>query len=753
MKKAYFIVTIGCHMNVSDSERLAGLLENNNFVLAEEIERADLIIINTCGVKQTAEDRAFGLINNIRKSKSRAKIVITGCLSRRKDVQRRLKGRVDWFLPIADMFFLPRLMNGGVVEEKYSLDSYRLKEGEKYLSLEPKYRNNYSALVPIGNGCNNFCSYCVVPYARGREVYRPAKEVIKEVKSLLKKGFKEIMLVAQNVNSYHDDNYDFATLLKEVVEIPGEFWLRFSSSHPKDMSDELIAVMASSDKICSHLHLALQSGDDRILEAMNRKYTINHYKNLIDKVRKARPGISITTDIIVGFPGETKKQFSNTVKAFKEMGFDMAYLSQYSPRPGTVSAKTMIDNISIKEKKARFNFLNAHLKKTALKANKAYLDREVLVLVDGLNKKGKYYGKTSSNKTIIIDSAALKLKTGSLVKVLIKKVSSFSLEGVMSEEKLAKEKIKKTKTILNINKPKVIVVLGPTASGKTSLGIKLARQFKGEIISADSRQVYRGMDIGSGKDLPDYGQGKNKTSYHLIDIVEPEDDFDLAKYQKLAFAAIDDVLKRKKTPIIVGGSGLYLQAVINNYNLSSFKGSREYRDSLEKLSLSTLFSRIKKLKPEFAKKINNSDKHNPRRLARYLEIVENKGETDSQKESAYDFLVLGLDFPDDILRSRISYRLLARLEEGMIAEVKSLKDKGLSDKKLDEFGLEYRYVNKHLLGEISYQEMYEQLERAIYRFAKRQKTWFRRWQKQGREITWLKEGVDPEKMVDEFLNK
>ncbi len=313
---------------------------------------------------------------------------------------------------------------------------------------------------------------------------------------------------------------------------------------------------------------------------------------------------------------------------------------------------------------------------------------------------------------------------------------------------MIKKSIKQDKQKL---KPKVLVILGPTASGKTKLGADLARKFKGEIIGADSRQVFRGMDIGSGKDLKEYGQGRDKIKYHLIDIADPKKDFDLAKYQKLAFKAIEDILKRKKLPIIVGGSGLYLQAIIDNYDLSSSKANRKKRDEFEKLGVKELFKRLEKLKPDFAKKINNSDKNNARRLARYLEIVENGGTIDKRLDSPYEFLILGLDFPNEILRERVSYRLLKRFEEGMIAEVKTLKDGGLSNERLESFGLEYRYINRHLNNELSYNNMLKELEIASYRFAKRQKTWFKRFEKQGGRICWLNKKIDLNKLINRFL--
>lgn len=428
--KSYHIITIGCQMNVVDSERLAAFLEDGDFVYESNTKKAGIVVLNTCGVRQMAEDRVYGLVNTIRKGNPKAKIIVAGCLSKRPDVKRRLAGRADIFLPINEMLQLPELLEGEELKPKFSLDEVRLKNGEKYLDILPKHSKTFTAYVPIGNGCNNFCSYCVVPYARGREVYRSAREVIKEVKTLIKDGYKEITLIAQNVNSYHDQDYDFPKLLSEVIKIPGDFWVRFSSSHPKDMSDELIKLLGSSNKICSHLHLAVQSGDDEILQAMNRKYTAKHYENLIAKVRQAKPGIAITTDVIVGFPGETKKQFENTAKLFRKIKFDLAYISQYSPRPGTVSSK-MKDNVSREEKKRREEVVNTILKETALTNNKKYLEQEVLVLVEGINKRGKYYGKTSTYQTVLIRSAkkASKKLVGTFARVKIGEILPFALEG------------------------------------------------------------------------------------------------------------------------------------------------------------------------------------------------------------------------------------------------------------------------------------------------------------------------------------
>lgn len=415
-------------MNISDSERLAAYLKKNGFKNEPDFKKADIVIFNTCGIRQTAEDRVYGLVNQVNKFNPRAKIVIAGCLSKRQDVKKRLIGRADIFLPINELIKLPDLLAGEEFKTYFSLDEVRLKEGEKYLNITPDYKSKFSACVPIGNGCNNFCSYCVVPYARGREVYRSSIDIIKEVKDLVNQGYKEIILLAQNVNSYHDEKSDFPKLLKKIIKIPGKFWLRFSSSHPKDMSNELIEFLGSSDKVCHHLHVAVQSGDDLILERMNRKYNVKHFENLVKKVRAAKPGIAVTTDVIVGFPGETKNQFLNTVQLFKKLKFTMAYISKYNPRPGTVSAK-MKDNVSAVEKKHREEVLTIMLRETALEDSQKYLDQQVEVLVEGVNKKGKYYGKTSTYKTVLINGQKSNKLIGNFVKVKINNISDFRLEG------------------------------------------------------------------------------------------------------------------------------------------------------------------------------------------------------------------------------------------------------------------------------------------------------------------------------------
>lgn len=304
-----------------------------------------------------------------------------------------------------------------------------------------------------------------------------------------------------------------------------------------------------------------------------------------------------------------------------------------------------------------------------------------------------------------------------------------------------------------IPKPKVLVILGTTSAGKTGLAVKLAATLGAEIISADSRQVYKGMDIGTGKDLAEYKVNGKKIKYHLIDVVSPKQKFDLAKYQKLAFKAIEDVLSRGKLPIIVGGSGLYLQALVDNYVLTNAKPDLKKRAELEKLNLDELYKKLEKEKPEFAARLNNSDRNNKRRLVRYLEIIETPGEEGNKKgESKYEFLVTGLNCPDDILKIRILKRLNDRLEEGLVEEVKGLHHGGVSFERLIGFGLEYKFVTNYIQEKFEYEEMITKLNTALYRFAKRQKTWFRRWEKQGQKIEWLKDLDEAKEVVRKWIN-
>lgn len=420
--KKYHIITIGCQMNKSDSERIANYMETFGYLEADR-SQADFIFINTCGIRQSAEDRIYGLIPSIKKENKKGKIILTGCLSQRSDVIRRLKERVDFWMPITDLKNLTKILNNKKGATYATCD---------YLKIKPKLKSKHTVFIPIGNGCNNFCSYCVVPYARGRESYREADDIIKEVRGFIKNGFKEIIFIAQNVNSYRSPKnlkYDFADLLAETDNIKGDFWIRFSTSHPKDMSDKLIKTIGRLEKICPQIHLPVQSGDDKILEKMNRKYTIKHFKSLIKKIRSAKVGVSLTSDVIVGFPGETKEQFNNTAKLFREIKFDMAYISQYSPRPQT-KAWQLEDDVSKKEKKRREDLLTDILRKTSYTNNKAYISKEIKILLEKKDKNGFWQGRSETGKSVKFNSDHnLNSKLGNFIKVKITGCNDFSFTG------------------------------------------------------------------------------------------------------------------------------------------------------------------------------------------------------------------------------------------------------------------------------------------------------------------------------------
>ena len=332
--RRYFIRTFGCQMNKSDSERIAASLEKKGYKAAKKIEEADLVVINSCSVRQSAEDRVFGLVKNLSKFKlhnSKFKIILTGCMlyHGQKWLRRKLPG----------------------------VELVPLKELIK--NVKPQRGDKLHAWVPIMKGCNQFCTYCVVPYARGREKSRPFEEIVCEVENLAKRGYREITLLGQNVNSYQPS---FAKLLRQLHKIRGMEKISFITSNPWDLTDEIIEAM-KRPKIDRLLHLPVQSGDDEILRRMNRPYTAEQYIKLVGKIRRKIPEIKISTDLIVGFPGETKRAFENTVKFCKKVGFEKAYIAKYSPRPKTAAYK-FPDDVSHQEKKRRWQILDSLINRT-----------------------------------------------------------------------------------------------------------------------------------------------------------------------------------------------------------------------------------------------------------------------------------------------------------------------------------------------------------------------------------------------------
>ncbi|MBU0647588.1 tRNA (N6-isopentenyl adenosine(37)-C2)-methylthiotransferase MiaB [Patescibacteria group bacterium] len=426
-QKTYYVITFGCQMNYSDSDRLDVLLENNGLSRAKSELTADLVVINSCSVRQMAEDRTYGKIAKLAKQKKRPRIVATGCLVSDKIWQKLLgKDKFDLYLPVDQMIELPKYLKKWKLIGQLSIDKY-----EHYLDIVPRSDQKFSAYIPIMTGCNNFCSYCAVPYTRGREVSRKKKDILKEVGKLVEDGCIELTLLGQNVNSYGNDWYggknknDFVDLLKKISDRKKLKRIFFISSHPKDMSDDLIKLVVSRDNLCNYIHLPLQAGDNEILQKMNRKYTREEYLKLARKIKKWIPEVVITTDAIVGFPGETKEQFEKSVDIFRKVQFDMAYIGEYSPRPKTAASK-LDDNVAREEKKRRKRVLNDVLEENNLKKNHELNGKKLTVL---FNKyfKGKLIGHTEGLKQVHVEGA--KKYVGELVLVKIKKGLKWGLEG------------------------------------------------------------------------------------------------------------------------------------------------------------------------------------------------------------------------------------------------------------------------------------------------------------------------------------
>lgn len=358
----YFIVTYGCQMNVHESEKIAGILEKLGYQEADKRENADIIVFNTCAIREGAEDRVFGNVGNLKKLKKQKKdliIVLCGCMTQKEATAQKMLRTFPFVDIVIGTFNLPKL--GDYIEAvKKGRQLEIWQEGEIDEVLPYKRTSGDNAWVNIMQGCNNFCTYCIVPYVRGREKSRQEANILKEIKEIIAEGkYKKITLLGQNVNSYGKDlnpPVSFAKLLKDICALEGDFKLSFMTSHPKDLTDEVIDVIASEDKIEKFIHLPAQSGNNRILQKMNRRYTREKYLSIIEKIRAKIPDCRITSDFIVGFPGETEEEFEDTYSLVKEVKFDSIFAFMFSPREGTVAAK-MEDQIPEKVKNERVNKL------------------------------------------------------------------------------------------------------------------------------------------------------------------------------------------------------------------------------------------------------------------------------------------------------------------------------------------------------------------------------------------------------------
>ncbi|KOA20905.1 tRNA-2-methylthio-N(6)-dimethylallyladenosine synthase [Clostridium homopropionicum DSM 5847] len=436
VNKKYYIDTWGCQMNEEDSEKISGLLKGIGYIRTENREESDIIIFNTCCVRENAELKVFGHLGALKALKRKNPdliIVVTGCMMQQKGMPDKVMSKfphVDIIAGSYNSYKLPEYIER-VKTEGNSIVEVWDKEKDIIEGLPVDRKSDVKAFVTIMYGCNNFCSYCIVPHVRGRERSREPENIINEIKDLISKGYKEITLLGQNVNSYGkglNPEISFAELLRKVNEIEGLERIRFMTSHPKDVSDDLILAMAECDKVCEHGHFALQSGSTKILEAMNRKYTREDYLNLVVRLRKAVPDVAITTDIIVGYPGETEEDFMDTLTLAEQVQFDSAFTFIYSKREGTPAAKYE-DQIPDSVKHDRFNRLVKVVNDSMAKKNKEYEDKIVEILVEGPSKNDdtKLMGRTRTSKLVNFDGSIDLV--GKLVKVKITKAQSFSLVG------------------------------------------------------------------------------------------------------------------------------------------------------------------------------------------------------------------------------------------------------------------------------------------------------------------------------------
>lgn len=438
--KKYFLRTYGCQMNVHDSEEIKYYLESLGYEPVEELELADIVVLNTCAIRENAKDKVFGYLGrckHLKKEKPDLIIAVAGCLMQKPNEIEEIHNRHKYIDIIIGTHNLNELPN--LIEEanKKKIQNIEVYSNSDVVFENVKYNRDskISAWINIIYGCDKFCTYCIVPFTRGRERSRKMEEVLEEVRDLKNQGYMEVTLLGQNVNAYGKDlnlGYDFATLLEEVAKI-GIPRIRFVTSHPWNFTDKMIDVIAKYDNIMPYIHLPIQSGSDDILRKMNRKYTIDEYKKLFDQIKSKVKNVAITTDIIVGFPNETDDDFKKTLDIVNYCKFDGAYTFIFSPREGTAAAR-MEDKISMEVKEKRLQELNSLVNKYSLESNQRLVGKVVEVLVNGISEKdsNKVYGYTETMKLVNIVGG--KELVGKIVPVKITDAKSFSLDGEISQE-------------------------------------------------------------------------------------------------------------------------------------------------------------------------------------------------------------------------------------------------------------------------------------------------------------------------------
>ncbi len=447
-KNNVYIETYGCQMNVADTEIVLGILKKQGYSVTDKPENADVILLNTCSIRDNAEQRIYGRIGNLKtlKYKNPGLVLgVLGCMAERlrKDLIDEKKA-VDIVVGPDEYRRLPEYIDVAFNGDKGI--GVKLSRTETYDDIEPHREEGLSAWISVMRGCDKFCTFCVVPYTRGRERSRSLQSIVSELENLSQRGFKDVTLLGQNVNSYSDDQSDnggdFADLLAAAARVDRSMRIRFTTSHPQDLSDKLLYTIAEHPNLCNYVHLPVQSGSNRILELMNRTYTVEHYLNLIEKAKKIIPGVSFSTDIISGFPTETWEDHLATLEVLKQVRYDGAYMFKYSPREGTKAFK-MVDDVSDEVKSKRLQEIIDVQHQISFEKNQELIGKDETILVEGLSKKSNDFiaGRTDTNKVVIVPVDE-KIKIGDYVKVKINKATSGTLFGdYISHIETAKEGI------------------------------------------------------------------------------------------------------------------------------------------------------------------------------------------------------------------------------------------------------------------------------------------------------------------------
>lgn len=429
--KKFFIETYGCQMNVADSEVVASILEMAGYELCTDIKEADLVLLNTCSIRDNAEQKIFGRLQALHamQKKGRPMIGILGCMAERMKETLVKEYGVDLVAGPDAYMDLPHLVTSVEMGEKAV--NIELSTTETYREVIPMRlgHNQISGYISIMRGCNNFCSYCIVPYTRGRERSRDTQSILNELQDLKNRGYKEVILLGQNVNSYHFNDIRFPELLAMVAEAAPDMWVRFTTSHPKDMSNELLEVIAKYPNICNHIHLPVQSGSSRILKLMNRRYDREWYLDRIKAIKEIIPDCGISTDIFCGFHSETEEDHQESLSLMREVGFDSAFMFKYSERPGTHASKHLPDNVSEEIKLRRLAEIIETQNQLSAESNQKEIGKTFTVLVEGFSKRSREQmcGRTEKNKTVVFPKEDAKV--GDFVKVKINACSSATLLG------------------------------------------------------------------------------------------------------------------------------------------------------------------------------------------------------------------------------------------------------------------------------------------------------------------------------------